>query len=123
MSKILLALTLIVLTSCSVNNNWPQTRLEQLQYLHTVSLSHHVYITDMDQYGVEDKWVTSLIGDCEDYALYIQRVLGKGEKLVVKTIEGEAHMVLLVDGYVIDNTSKSVYLYQDMKHFFVMNLR
>lgn len=71
----------------------------------------------MRLYGVEERWVINChVGDCEDYALCIRDKLGKGEILIVRTLEGEEHAVLDVDGEIIDNLSKWVYKLEDMEH-------
>lgn len=44
-----------------------------LSHIHHVALSRHTYITDQEQYGTHDKWVARLVGDCEDYVLWIQQ--------------------------------------------------
>jgi predicted transglutaminase-like cysteine proteinase len=61
----------------------------------------------MEQYGVNDKWVMSLKGDCEDFSLFSYFYLvGKGyspQFWIVRTEKGELHTVLIVDGYEFDN--------------------
>jgi predicted transglutaminase-like cysteine proteinase len=66
----------------------------------------------MEQYGENDKWVKSLIGDCEDYALYAQDVLYrqgiKADMWIVITETNEFHVVLVVGDSVIDNRYNDV---------------
>lgn len=74
---------------------------------HAGLLARHVYVADQDQYGLADKWAMSLIGDCEDFALFSYFYLsGKGyapEFWLVRTAAGEMHAAIVVDGYVFDN--------------------
>ena len=76
--------------------------------LHRVALAQHTYISDMEQYGVLDHWTPSLTGDCEDYALYMQRlyrILGyQADIWLVRTEKQELHAVLIVnDKWIVDN--------------------
>lgn len=92
----------------------------QPESMHAIAIKRHVYITDPQQYGVENKWRVSLRGDCEDYALWMRERLG-GNLLVVWQITGRKytpHMVLDVNGTIIDNTSKVTYPRSEMKHKF-----
>lgn len=109
MKKIALILTAIMLQSCSSNQP------SYLQRQHTAALKEHVFISDMEQYGVADKWVESLTGDCEDFALYMRRKLG-GHLLFVRANTGELHVVLNVRGMIIDNLSSTVYPLAAMPH-------
>lgn len=100
-----------------------------LQQEHSWALRHHTYITDQAQYGIPNKWVASLKGDCEDYALVMKERVG-GVMIYVRAYTGEAHIVLLVngafdkngkptDGQVVDNMSKVVYPLSQMRHKYV----
>lgn len=104
---------IIFLSACS-----PPT----LQQEHSWALKKHQYITDQDQYGIPNKWVASLKGDCEDYALVMKNKVG-GQLLYVRTPEGEAHIVLDVDGQIVDNTSAKVYPREEMKHKYVYTVK
>lgn len=118
------ALICILLSACS-----PPT----LQQEHSWALKKHQYITDRDQYGIENKWVASLRGDCEDYALVMKNKVG-GHLLYVRAYTGEAHIVLLVDGVfdknnkpisglVLDNMSRVVYPVGEMRHKYVYTIK
>lgn len=120
----IVSLTLIFLSACS-----PPT----LQQEHTWALKRHKYITDQDQYGIPNKWVASLKGDCEDYALVMKNKVG-GQLLYVRAYTGEAHIVLLVDGVfdknnkpisgqVLDNMSRVVYPVGEMRHKYVYTIK
>ena len=86
-----------------------------IQQAHRLSLRRHRYITDIDQYGKIDVWTPSLVGDCEDYALFMKKNLG-GELLYVVTNEGVPHVVLDVDGIIIDSLYANVYQIKDIEH-------
>lgn len=85
--------------------------------MHQQALAQHTYVTDPEQYGVADKWVASLTGDCEDYALYMQLQLqqhGYRSRLVIaRTEQNQLHVVLIVKiagvDYAIDNRFRWVY--------------
>lgn len=99
MKNIIFAVTALILTAC--------TPVNAIEYIHAELLARHTYITDQDQYGVNDKWVMSLTGDCEDFALFSYFLLvGKGYEpqfWLVRTEADEMHVALIVDDYVFDN--------------------
>ena len=107
-----LIVILLMLTACS-----PPT----LEQQHAAAMRQHVYASDMEQYGVEDYWIASLRGDCEDYALWMHKQVG-GQLLYVRTEQGQAHIVLDVDGKIIDNLSQKVYQRSEMKHKIVFEM-
>lgn len=100
--KTLTALSLLLLVAC--------TPVQSIEYIHAELLARHTYISDQDQYGVNDKWVMSLTGDCEDFSAFSYFYLvGKGyepEFWLVRTETDEMHTVLVVDGYEFDNRRK-----------------
>jgi len=102
MKNIIFAVTALILTAC--------TPVNTVEYIHAELLARHTYVTDQDQYGVNDKWVMSLRGDCEDFALFSYFYLvGKGYQpqfWLVRTETDELHAVLVVDGYEFDNRRK-----------------
>lgn len=75
-----------------------------LQQVNT-RVNHNItYMSDQVQYGEPDRWVanpTSGKGDCEDYALTKQEIVG-GQVLACN-LYGTWHAVLVVDGWVLDN--------------------
>lgn len=81
----------------------------------------HSVVSNQQQYGVEEVWTPSLRGDCEDYALWMKQRVG-GQLIYVRTEQGEAHIVLNVNGKIVDNMSKVVYPYSEMKHKEVFKL-
>jgi predicted transglutaminase-like cysteine proteinase len=89
--------------------------------VHHLIFSNFTYKTDKKQYGVIEKWIMpnadydgsqKLIGDCEDFALAARKLLrekGIETRLVHCNDEtGEGHMVLSVNGWIIDNRQKKV---------------
>ena len=100
--KTLTALSLLLLVVC--------TPVQSIEYIHAELLARHTYVSDQDQYGVNDKWIMSLTGDCEDFSLFSYFYLvGKGYEPVfwlVRTETDEMHTVLVVDGYEFDNRRK-----------------
>ena len=100
--KTLTALALLLLMAC--------TPVQSIEYIHAELLARHTYVSDQDQYGVNDKWIMSLTGDCEDFSLFSYFYLvGKGYEPVfwlVRTETDEMHTVLVVDGYEFDNRRK-----------------
>lgn len=93
----------------------------EVEQLHAAAMRQHVYITDQEQYGREDVWRPSLKGDCEDYALWMREMVG-GQLLYVRTKDGLAHIVLDVDGLIVDSLSSTIYLRENMKHRFIFAL-
>jgi predicted transglutaminase-like cysteine proteinase len=78
------------------------------------------YRSDLDQYGVVDWWVVnppSGEGDCEDYALTKRQRLGRGE-LVIVGYRRQAHAVLIVDGWVLDNIERRVVTVQTARRYY-----
>ena len=86
------------------------TGVQAIEYIHAELLARHTYVSDQDQYGVNDKWIMSLTGDCEDFSLFSYFYLvGKGYEPVfwlVRTETDEMHTVLVVDGYEFDSRHK-----------------
>lgn len=80
------------------------------------------YIPDIENYGVSDYWATPAEfiqhggGDCEDFAIMKYEIIkydGLGRDLyfllVYDTRSVAYHLVLVVDGKVLDNQYKDVY--------------
>jgi len=76
----------------------------------------HRYVPDKG-----DVWSPTLRGDCEDYALAMRERVG-GQLLYVRTERGQAHIVLDVDGKIVDNLSKKVYPRSEMKHKLIFEM-
>ena len=89
-------------------------------------------MTDLDHYGVVEKWVypDDGFGDCEDYALLKRRMLIEGgwprEALlmtVVREQNGDGHAVLTIKTdrgeFVLDNQNDAVLLWSDTPYRFI----
>lgn len=75
------------------------------------------YVSDEQQYGVDEKWVTPdierpVVGDCEDFALACRQLCRKEgipTRLVLcLTEDGGGHCVLECDGWILDNRHTTV---------------
>jgi predicted transglutaminase-like cysteine proteinase len=92
------------------------------------------YITDIENYGLDDYWATprefiERSGDCEDYAItkyYALRDLGVPAELlrvaaVRDLIRGIGHAVLIVymdaDAYVLDNVANLILPHRRLTHY------
>jgi len=106
-------LPIFLIVSCA-----PPATVEQQ---HAAAMRHHVYVSDMEQYGVDDYWTPSLTGDCEDYALWMQERVG-GRLLYVRIESKDAHIVLDVGGKMVDNLSRKVYPRSEMKHKLIFEM-
>lgn len=107
--RLILATAIMLCSACTV------------EHQHVSAMRRHIYISDQEQYGREDVWTPSLKGDCEDYALWMRERVG-GRLLYVRTEQGQAHIVLDVDGKIIDNLSQKVYQRSEMKHKIVFEM-
>jgi predicted transglutaminase-like cysteine proteinase len=89
-------------------------------------------MTDMDQYGVVEKWTypDSGYGDCEDYVLLKQRLLLEAgwprQALlitVVRDVRGDGHAVLTVrtdrGEFILDNQNSEILLWSETQYRFV----
>jgi len=85
---------------------------KQLQAVLNEAHRDHVYVSDMQKHGVPEFWEISLQGDCEAYALWIRERLKKenieSDLVLCLTENGEGHLVIHVDGWILDNRSKWV---------------
>lgn len=92
-----------------------------LNSVHSLVFNNFKYRTDMSQYGDIEKWVMpneyysgreKVVGDCEDFALACRKLLrdrGVDSRLVFcQTETGEGHLVLEVDGWILDNRESKV---------------
>jgi len=89
-------------------------------------------MTDMDQYGVVEKWTfpDSGYGDCEDYVLLKQKLLLEAgwprQSLLVTVVRdqnGDGHAVLTVrtdrGEYILDNQNPDILLWSQTEYRFV----
>jgi predicted transglutaminase-like cysteine proteinase len=86
--------------------------LETLREVHQAALDGHRYRSDIDQHGRPEHWHGSLIGDCEDFALWCRDKLKEqgieSDLVYCKTEAGEGHMVCAVGGWILDCTQDDV---------------
>jgi predicted transglutaminase-like cysteine proteinase len=88
-------------------------------------------MTDMQLYGVEEKWaIPTTAGDCEDYALLKRKLLmqsGISASDLLMTVvlqpSGEGHAVLTVrtdrGDFILDNMRNRVLLWSDTEYHFL----
>lgn len=81
------------------------------------------YKTDLEQYGRLERWVMpttdAITGDCEDFALACRVLLREqgieNSRLVYCFTErAEGHLVLEVEGWILDNRQKKVVMKQKL---------
>lgn len=96
---------------------------DRLQVVQSAAQREHQYIYDQDQYGVPDYWRAGLTGDCEDYALHVRQQLaaqGIASDLVYCLTErGGGHLVVSVQGWILDNRRKWVTRRDDLPYTWV----
>jgi predicted transglutaminase-like cysteine proteinase len=117
---VLAALAFLSLTACSTLSD--QAKVGNI---HKNYIGQHQYVKDNTQYGVSEKWTPSLVGDCEDYALFIYK---KAKKLgvstsvwIVRTETNEPHVVVVVgDKYVVDNRFNYVVAKADVQYKWII---
>ena len=67
----------------------------------------HRYVSDQEQYSLREHWTESLEGDCEDFALSVRKMLKKhnieSDLVFCLTETGTGHLVVSVDGWILDN--------------------
>lgn len=83
-----------------------------LQPLLDRARSLHSYVDDRTQYQQAEYWTADLQGDCEDFALWVRgqlSVAGIPSDLVYAVTEtGGGHLVVSVEGWILDNRHKWV---------------
>lgn len=121
---------ILFLSGCSVSP--PHTEEVLLQKINFQANSF-VYITDQVNYGHSDYWATPEEflahkgGDCEDFALYKKYLINSAKISVehINTIGVYAvnckkdcyHVVLEVDGWILDNRFDQIYPYVSEQFF------
>ena len=92
----------------------------QLQDVLDEAHSSHVYISDKDNFGKVDHWQPGLKGDCEDFALWCrERLAAQGiesDLIFCLTELGGGHLVLSVDGNILDNRQRLVKYKDEMSY-------
>lgn len=80
----------------------------------------HRYIRDSEQYGLPEFWTASLVGDCEDFALWCRDQLAaediQADLVLCLTETGEGHLVCSVDGWVLDNRHRWLQRRDDLRY-------
>lgn len=87
--------------------------LKNLQKVLDEAHEGHKYIRDIDQYNKREHWELGLKGDCEDFALWCRKRLLdlyniESDLIYCKTETGVGHLVISVDGWILDNRHKWV---------------
>ena len=94
---------------------------ETLSDIHRKVFDVFQYTTDRKQYGLEEKWSVppeykrgmTFKGDCDDFALMCRKLcrdagIESSRLVVCMTEQDEGHLVLEVEGYVLDNRSRTL---------------
>lgn len=96
---------------------------DTLAGIHHKVFKNFTYQTDLEQYGVLEKWVmpadtfksiSKLVGDCEDFALACRKLCRESNnpvlptRIVVCRIEGEGHCVLECLGWIMCCNQKTL---------------
>jgi predicted transglutaminase-like cysteine proteinase len=80
---------------------------QALQQVLDLAHSQHEYVLDIEQYGKNEHWTANLVGDCEDFGLWCREQLKQrgiaADLIYCKTETGGGHLVLHIDGWIIDN--------------------
>lgn len=95
---------------------------EQLSNIHRAVFSNFQYVTDKKNHDILEKWTMPdpsyngtqrIVGDCEDFALACRKLcrdvgISNSRLAVANDETGETHTVLEVDGFVLDNRSRTL---------------
>lgn len=94
---------------------------EQLADIHRKVFDVFEYTTDKEQYGLTEKWSVppefsrgmTFKGDCDDFAMMCRKLCREegieNSRLVACLTElDEGHLVLEVEGYILDNRSRKL---------------
>jgi len=97
---------------------------DRLQQVLDRAHGQHEYRYDRDQYGQREYWTASLIGDCEDFALWCRDALaqqGVAADLVLCGVDNPAgdHLVVHVDGLILDNRHRWVMRQDDLPYAWI----
>jgi len=81
--------------------------LKQLQEVLDKAHEGHKYVKDDVQYRKNEHWIIGLVGDCEDFALHCRQQLKRkgieSDLVYCKTETNEGHLVVHVEGWILDN--------------------
>lgn len=96
---------------------------DALQQVLDLAHSQHEYVTDAQQYGKREHWTVGLTGDCEDFALWCRDRLNQrgitADLVYCKTEAGGGHLVLHVDGWILDNRHGWVMRQDDLPYAWI----
>lgn len=108
-----------------------EDQLSRVEAVHRRVFRIFEYKTDKDQYDKLEHWMDTaeleaalqrgkLVGDCDDFALACRHLLwdeGIPNRLVLCEIPGYGgHLVLEVEGYILDNNHDRVMRRQDLNY-------
>jgi predicted transglutaminase-like cysteine proteinase len=93
---------------------------KRLQAVLDEAHAQHSYVIDDDQYRRPEYWEAGLVGDCEDFALWCrERLAAQGvesDLVYCKLENGKNHLVLSVDGWILDNRHVWVIRRDDLRY-------
>lgn len=99
-----------LLQGCASTKEW-----RTLQAIHSDSLKHFHYMSDKELYGKEEYWAKPYenvykgvkLGDCEDYAKWVQsKLAAKG--IDSKVVRRGSHAVLMVGKWILDSNDTKI---------------
>ncbi len=83
----------------------------------------HAYVTDKEKHGMPEDWRPELIGDCDSFALWCREQLEQlgiqPDLVFCRTETGGGHLVLHVDGWILDNRHKWVMRQEDLPYIWL----
>ncbi|MAY42377.1 MULTISPECIES: transglutaminase-like cysteine peptidase [unclassified Neptuniibacter] len=86
--------------------------VDLLKQVFSEAKKRHVYVSDAEQYGKAEHWEPGLMGDCEDFALWCREYLNtqgvKSDLIYCFTENRVGHLVLSVEGWILDNRCAEV---------------
>lgn len=97
--------------------------LKDLQRVLDQAHAGHTYVSDSERYGLAECWTAGLVGDCEDFALWCRAKLNEldiwPDLVYCLTEKGEGHLVLHIDGWILDNRYGWVQKQDDLPYSWV----
>lgn len=97
--------------------------LQKVRKVHSRALHGHRYVDDIKQYGEVEYWEISLVGDCEDFALWCRQELKKegidSDLILCLTEDGGGHLVCSVEGWILDNRRLQVVKRDSLKYTWI----
>ena len=93
---------------------------DTLQAVLDEALDNHTYVPDLEQYQKVEHWTIGLVGDCEDFALHCRQQLKRkgiqSDLVYCKTETNEGHLVVHVEGWILDNRHNWVMRQDDLPY-------